>query len=441
MTKLSKIDTLKKRLEDAKLQVKLLAKEKNLDLESKVPLTEKKHLIVAIPEEREFRNIIIADDKELNTVIDSKIEKYRFIKGYEAVWSEELKIVECEIAGNELLLMPPRFMLRRFKDILDLVPSVGANEDEDEVSYSFPSPKEDIKIFIGTSSMDFSILQSLQREFFTTSGRIRKRITFRIEGKELKTHAEALDFLLKIANSVLFQIDLALNVPIHLVMDRQIMREMRMRKHNLKKPDFQSPKYEYDKEPLALYWYARTSTNMPLLQFLSFYQVMEFYFPLYSFSEAQKRIKNFVKNPLFDITKDTDIAQLINIIKVSAKGKAIGDEKSQIKATIQHIVDKDSLLAFYNENEERKDFFDQQKKVKGLSKQKINFNSGDSDIRLETALRVYEIRCKIVHSKEEDDSELILPYSSEIKNLKHDLELVEYLAKQAIITGARPLTI
>ena len=111
---------------------------------------------------------------------------------------------------------------------------------------------------------------------------------------------------------------------------------------------------------------------MPLLQFLSFYQVMEFYFPLYSFTEAQKRIKNLVKNPLFDITKDTDVAQIINIIKVSAKGKSIGDEKSQIKATLQHIVDKDSLLEFYNENEDRKDFFDQQKKVKSLSKQKIN---------------------------------------------------------------------
>ena len=76
-----------------------------------------------------------------------------------------------------------------------------------------------------------------------------------------------------------------------------------------------------------------------------------------------------------------------------------------------------------------------------LIAQKINFNSADSDIRLETALRVYEIRCKIVHSKEEDESELILPFSAEIKNLKHDLELVEFLAKKAIIASARPLKI
>jgi hypothetical protein len=289
--------------------------------------------------------------------------------------------------------------------------------------------------------LDFTILQNFQRELFTFSGRLRNRLTIRIEGKELKTHEEATDFLIKMANSVLFQIDLAINIPLHLIMDRQIIRDIKQRKANNIKPDFQPPKYEYDKEPLALYWYARTSTNMPLLQFLAFYQVMEFYFPLYSFTEAQQRIKHLLKNPLFDTTKDTDIAQIINIIKVSAKGKSIGDERSQIKATLQHIVDKESLLKYFTEIEERKDFFDQQKKSKGISKQKISFASVDNDIRLETALRIYEIRCRIVHSKEDDEVELVLPYSSEIKNLKHDLELVEFLARKAIIAGARPLAI
>lgn len=439
MAKQTKIETLKKRFEDSKLQVKLFTKDFDFEDEEEVKKNGKSHLIVSIPEEREFKNIIIADDQELDTVISSNIEKYRFIKGYEAVWSQEQKVIECEIEGHETLLLPPRFILRRLKKYLEAVESTKDNEDE--LTYHFPSSDDNIKIFIGNSSLDFTILQSFQREFYTSSGRIRKRLTFRVEGKELKTHSEAVEFLIKMANSVLFQIDLALSIPLHLVMDRQILRELKKRSQKDNIPQFQPPKYEYDKEPLALYWYARTSTNMPLLQFLSFYQVMEFYFPLYSFTDAQQRIKNFVKNPLFDITKDTDIAQIINIIKVSAKGKSIGDEKSQIKATLQHIVDKDSLMEFYFENDERKDFFDQQKKSKSLSRYKINFSSPDNDIRVETALRIYEIRCKIVHSKEEDESELILPYSSEIKNLKKDLELVEFLARKAIIAGARPLVL
>jgi hypothetical protein len=399
------IEQLKEKFEAAKLQVKLFSKETEVEDENGDDITiEKKHLILSIPEERDFKKIIIADDEEIDKVFHSQIEKYKFIKGYEAVWSDELKCVECEIEAQEGLIMPSRIILRRLKNFLKEIEEFKKEGDERTI-YEFPSPKEDLKIFIGDCTLDFTILQNFQREFFSFSGRLRNRLTIRIEGKELKTHEEATDFLIKIANSVLFQIDLAVNIPLHLIMDRQIIRDIKQRKSKNEKPDFQPPKYEYDKEPLALYWYARTSTNMPLLQFLAFYQVMEFYFPLYSFTEAQQRIKNLLKNPLFDTTKDTDIAQIINIIKVSAKGKSIGDERSQIKATLQHIVDKELLLKFFNETEERKDFFDQQKKSKGISKQKISFASVDNDIRLETALRIYEIRCRIVHSKEEDEAE------------------------------------
>lgn len=433
------LEELKKRFDAAKLKTRLFSKEiEDIDEVGDEIKIEKEFLIVSIPEEREFKNIIIAEDQELDLVAESQIEKYRFIKGYEAIWSQELKSIECELATQENILLSPRSILRRLGSFFD-DEVVVKDREKDFYQFEFPSPQEGLRIIIGTSSLDFSILQTFQREFFFSFGRIRNRVTIRIEGKELKNHTEALDYLLKVANSVLFQIDLATDIPLHLVMDRQIIKGIKQRKSKLGKVNFQPPRYEYNKEPLALYWYARTSTNMPLLQYLAFYQVLEFFFPLYSFTEAQQRIKNLLKSPSFDTTKDTDIAQLINIIKISAKGKSIGDEKNQIKATLQHIVDNNSLFGFLSENEERRDFFDQQKKAKGLSKQKISFSSVDNDIRIDVALRIYEIRCRIVHSKDEDEAELVLPYSSEIKNLKYDLELVEFLARKAIIAGARPL--
>lgn len=442
MSKVNSIETLKEKFEANKLQVELFSKESKVEDENNEQIIiDKKYLAVSIPEERDFKKIYIPDDNEIRKVFNSQIEKYRFIKGYEAIWSEKLKCVECEIEAQDVLTTFSKIILfTRLRKIL--IETESSNKKGDErILFEFPSPKPDLKIFIGESSLDFTILQNFQKKFFNLSSQYRKILTIRIEGKELNTNQEATDFLIKIANSVLFQIDLAMDIPLHLIMDRQIMRDIKERSAKKDKPNFQPPKYEYNKDTLALYWYARTSNNMPLLQFLAFYQVIEFYFPLYSFTEAQKRIKNLFKNPLFDTTKDTDIIQIINIIKVSAKGKSIGDEKSQIKATLQHIIDNESLLNFYNESVERKIFFDQQNKSKGISKQKINFTSVDNDIRIETALRIYEIRCRIVHSKEEDESELLLPYSSEIKKLKHDLELVEFLARQAIIAGARPLTI
>jgi len=201
------------------------------------------------------------------------------------------------------------------------------------------------------------------------------------------------------------------------------------------------PKYEYDEEAMALYWYARTALNMPLLQFLAFYQVLEFYFPTFSFAEAQQKIRNLIKDPVFDVSKDSDVAHIINTIKQSARGRAIGDEKGQLKATIHHIVDNETLSTFLTESEERRDFFDSAKKSKSLAKHKIAFSRPDSDLRAEVALRIYEIRCRIVHTKDEDDLELILPFSTDLVHMKHDLELIEFLATRAIIATSRPMNL
>ena len=51
---------------------------------------------------------------------------------------------------------------------------------------------------------------------------------------------------------------------------------------------------------------------MPLLQFLAFYQCLEFYFPQYSRREAIAKIRNVLKDPLFDGAKDSSINAILN---------------------------------------------------------------------------------------------------------------------------------
>ena len=50
--------------------------------------------------------------------------------------------------------------------------------------------------------------------------------------------------------------------------------------------DLQYPKTEFNDSASSLYWYGPGASGMPLLQFLAFYQVLEFYFPIYSKAEA-----------------------------------------------------------------------------------------------------------------------------------------------------------
>jgi hypothetical protein len=180
---------------------------------------------------------------------------------------------------------------------------------------------------------------------------------------------------------------------------------------------------------------------MPLLQYLAFYQAIEFYFPVYSRSEAQRKLKMILKDPTFRSDRDADIARLLSAIYVSRTG-AFGDERSQLRATLMECCDFEELRSFLEAEQSRKEFF--LSKSKAQPYHKIPLGGPSVDLRNDVADRVYEIRCKIVHTKTDArDSafELLLPFSAEAEQLSHDIELVQYLAKRVLISSSTSLNI
>jgi hypothetical protein len=180
---------------------------------------------------------------------------------------------------------------------------------------------------------------------------------------------------------------------------------------------------------------------MPLLQFLAFYQVIEFYFPIYSQSEAQRKLRAILKDPTFRGDHDTDIARLLAAIHVSRTG-AFGDERSQLRATLVECTDSDALRRYFEADSERKEFF--LTKAKSLPYHKIPLANPSMDLRHDVADRVYDIRCKIVHTKTDsrDGSvELLLPFSQEAEQLSFDIDLVQHLAQLVLVVGSAPLNV
>ena len=177
---------------------------------------------------------------------------------------------------------------------------------------------------------------------------------------------------------------------------------------------------EYDEIPVSLYWYARSATGMPLLQYLAYYQVIEFYYPTYSQAEARKRIKNILKDPAFRPDKDADIGKILSLFNYRGR---LGDEKTQLKATISECVSIEDLRNFISSDDNRRDFF--QSKHKGISTNKILLENENVDLITQVCNRVYDIRCKIVLTKEESHGEtldILLPYSKEAEQLIYDID-------------------
>ena len=176
---------------------------------------------------------------------------------------------------------------------------------------------------------------------------------------------------------------------------------------------------------------------MPLLQFLAFYQVIEFYFPTYSRAEATRKLKSILKDPTFRGDRDADIAKLLSSIQVTRSG-AYGDERSQLRATLLECTDSDGLREFLESDPTRRDFY--MAKGKG-SYHKIPLTSQTADLRGDIAERMYDIRCKIVHTKNDvadAEGEILLPFSTEAEQLFFDIELAQHLAQATLIYGSLP---
>jgi hypothetical protein len=267
------------------------------------------------------------------------------------------------------------------------------------------------------------------------------RIALRIDGLNVARHDSAQDALEKFANSLFFQIDSVRGIPVML---------RGLRRHGLAHttrvgrrdgpPRIGFPESEFDPEPMALYWYARSAVQMPLLQFLAFYQVLEFYFSKYAAAEARTRIQNTLKDPQFDPYNERDIGKVLAVAGYGAGRGGYADERSQLKATVRSCADPETVRT-YVFSEKNAEFFG--KKAPGLTNTLLRPVLSDDDLLEAVAQRIYDIRCKIVHTKEIGDREevrLLLPFSPEAERLSRDLALIHLIARSALISGSRKLS-
>jgi len=429
----NKIKKLKEKLDKAKVSY-----------EEKIPDDPEyaTKLIFEIPAGREKHEcFIIYMDEYLDEALNCNFEKFRFIKGHEAVWSNELGIIEAEV-GN--VAEPGRFLFNRLHELINKPEKNDGEENEEEITKIDLPKVKDFEISLGYCTQEFAFLTGTRVR--GPRGRHSRRVTLKIQNIKATTHDLNKELLEKIANSIFFQIDLAFEIPIYLQAQREGWIEKRIKR--IRKQMFVDktatlfePKYEYDTEPISLYWYAKESMNMPIFQYLAFYQTIEFYFPIYSNYEAKQKIQSIIKDPRFNSNRDADITKIISTIKVSSGGKSFGNERDQISSTLKACTDNTELLNFFKADENRFDFY-AENKGKNIATQKVSVKNEAADFVAEVAERIYEIRCRIVHSKaSEGNFDVLLPYSTEVNNLNFDIELIEFISRKVLITSSRPLNV
>lgn len=419
-------DIEEKELEEAIMEIETRCKKAGIEfLKNEGSDEEDEYWEIKIPAGREKKSIYITDIEDASNLLDIKFENYICFHEYSAICSYKLGTIEAYIQMPNR--MSPVFAKRR------LFGSKISAEDELCITIDQSSETGNMKINIGQASNELKIL--------TRSNSISK-FSIKIRGIEVSNYNKSLTILEKVSNAIFFQIDLCKNLPLTLARENQRRIITGVIGQNNDFENFKFPNTLFDNESISLYWYARNSNGIPLLQYLAFYQSIEFYFPVYSEMEAKRTVKNILKNPMFNPNNDIDLTKVLSSLK-SKIGKGYDNERNQLKSTLKECIDVDDFKVFVKNNKNILDFM-ASSDCKKISKHKININLNNDELLNVVAERIYEIRCKIVHTKAyENDgvSEVLLPFSKEADNLFHDVELIKYIAQQIIIYNGKSFTL
>lgn len=289
--------------------------------------------------------------------------------------------------------------------------------------YSFVVNHEGLSVELSPASSAFTI----------ASGFV--DYTLKIRGCEYGTQAKEIEQLERFALNLFLSIEVNLDIACRLVQSTR----RRVRRGPVRDAaSIAFPRIEYAKEPLSLFLYGRSVPQLPLLEFLSYYQVLEYFFPIYSQREAIVRIRHELLNPAFSVSTDGSITRLIAAATPSLQTNA--SEISQLKHTIRGVITESDVREYLDSDVAITEYF--RKNAQVLKDcPKVSTTDSHTNLLDQVAERMYDVRCRIVHTKQDGGAvgkAVLVATSPEVKLIGRDIDLARLLARRAVIASGSP---
>lgn len=195
---------------------------------------------------------------------------------------------------------------------------------------------------------------------------------------------------------------------------------------------------------LVNYYYQGLSTNLPFVQYLAFYHVIEYFFQSVSEKDVFDEIKDTITNPSFSPYKKESLKKFYHKIKKKIqeqKDDGVWNEKNALYLCLKtYIKEKDLLIDFINEIDSSAiEFYTNNDVSFADDGKRINFQLMDDEFFTQLRNRIYSVRNSIVHSKEGEKLRFE-PFKHD-KDLQKEIPLIRAVAEQVIINSARQLDI
>ncbi|MEU5907918.1 hypothetical protein ABZ780_26550 [Micromonospora sp. NPDC047467] len=369
---------------------------------------------------------IIVNDNLAGVYLSADFEYWTFI-------GDHFGVDNAKQAETELVLSPVTIRdLRRLIRLAGVEQRAGSRIKLDftqTMSIDFKSrPGSTVQVRIGSPSF------ALQAAGIRTNGRYASSPSLFISGlsSRLRRRERLLEAVQQVADAVLFELWVVHGIAVDLAPFPRYATLTAMADETKALP--MVPGLKYSAEAMSLFRYAQSSEKLPLLRFLAFYQVVEYFFPAYAERDTLRRLRQIVIDPTFNADRDSDVARLSQAIR----NKMHLTERDQLKSTIRHCVNDGDLKDFIEADPERVAFVSNRKNglksVKALALKDAGSPLGD-----QVAERIYDIRCRIVHAKDGGgpaQAALLLPFSAEARSLGHDIDIVRFIAQKVLISSA-----
>lgn len=442
------------------------AKQAGITAEKRVPLgpgpeANGGEIYLLFPNGRKKRPVLLTEQRAA-ALLARSFEKWSCLGDYAAFIDRGQGVIEALIrADASVTLMPPaRAYLQRLPGREECDPPVdefaprrrpaadrpdGFEEAEEvEADPRFADSYWRVAWASAASNLGVEISPASEPLFLIESGlrfdaRLRRtRVSLKIRGVTTSRHDDALALLEQLSSPLFFDMSVRYGINPSLA----VAREVEASRHRIPQPRSNEtmpfPDHTYERDAVLLYSYGRSAKGLPLLEYLAFYQVLEFFFPSYARDEVIRRLRTRMRDPRFSVDNNSDMVRLLSI--ASNHGRGFLREVEQLRATIRSITDADDVRELLAAVPPDAPIFDKKNKN---SVPAINLRSDDSDLLDQVVDRLYAIRCRIVHSKDgggSAESAPLLPFGEEARSLDIDIALVRHFAERAIVASRKTAT-
>lgn len=288
--------------------------------------------------------------------------------------------------------------------------------------------------FFVMRTIDKIRMTRLSRDTLNLSDYVYMPLTIKVSGLTEVSAENSAKKALDLIEGCLF--NLAYLKGLSLVLEEEIPKRLPIGEHfqfedNDFGKQFPLPKAKINRD-VARFYQRGMAVEDPVNQFLSFYQVMEYFFLSVSDEELYRKLAALVNDPLFSSRPK----HLDKVIQATISHKRESDETEMLKLVLSKHVDESELIAFINayENHLGDKWFTKKRKLFG-EENEVRTTVGHTVGNV--AKRVKLIRNALVHSSDRyNRQENFVPTRAAEAEIRKEVPLVKYLAEKVIIASS-----